>query len=93
MLKGLGAGSALTIAGAPSVLAQAPRTVKVAILKVVGNAHPLHYERLAPPGYKFDLVWVPSPAAAKDAIATGSADFALGGIVAGILGNANGEPV
>jgi len=93
LLKGLGAGGALTVVGAPAVLAQAPRTVKVAILKVVGNAHPLHYERLAPPGYKFDLVWVPSPAAAKDAIATGSADFALGGIVAGILGNANGEPV
>jgi len=92
LLKGLTAGTALTILGAPA-LAQSPKTIKVAILKVVGNAHPLHYERLAPPGYKFDLVWVPSPAAAKDAVATGSADFALGGIVAGILGNANGEPV
>jgi len=92
VLKGLTAGAALAMAGAPAS-AQQPKTIKVAILKVVGNAHPLHYERLAPPGYKFDLVWVPSPAAAKDAVATGSADFALGGIVAAILGNANGEPV
>jgi NitT/TauT family transport system substrate-binding protein len=92
LLKGLSAGTALAMVGAPA-FAQAPKTIKVAILKVVGNAHPLHYERLAPPGYKFDLIFVPSPAAAKDAVATGSADFALGGVVAAILGNANGEPV
>jgi NitT/TauT family transport system substrate-binding protein len=93
LLKGLTAGTALAMVGTPPVRAQQAKTIRVAVLKVVGNAHPLHYERLAPPGYKFDLVFVPTPAAAKDAVATGSADFALGGIVAAILGNANGEPV
>lgn len=91
VLQGLAAGALAVSTSRPS-WGQA-RTIKVAVLKVVGNAHPLHYERLAPPGYKFELIFVPTPAAAKDAVATGSAEFALGGIVAAILGNANGEPV
>lgn len=91
VLKGLAAASAAAATVRPA-WAQA-KTIRVAVLKVVGNAHPLHYERLAPPGYKFELIFVPTPAAAKDAVVTGSAEFALGGIVAAILGNANGEPV
>jgi NitT/TauT family transport system substrate-binding protein len=91
VLKGLAASAAAVSVSRPA-WAQT-KTIRVAILKVVGNAHPLHYERLAPPGYKFELIYVPTPAAAKDAVATGSAEFALGGIVAAILGNANGEPV
>jgi len=91
VLAGL-AGGAVAWAGVGRAWAET-KTVRVAVLKVVGNAHALHYEQLAPPGYKFDLVYLNTPADAKNAVATGSADFALGGVVAAVLGNANGEPV
>jgi NitT/TauT family transport system substrate-binding protein len=90
VLAGLAGTTALSVA--PAARAQ-EKTIRVAVLKVVGNAHALHYERLAPPGYKFQLIYMNTPADAKNAVAAGSADFALGGVVAAILGNANGEPV
>lgn len=69
------------------------QVIKVAVLKVASNAHFLHYARLAPKGYKFQTFFVNTPGDAKDAVVSGSADFALAGIAAAILGNANGEPV
>ncbi len=75
------------------IAAAQEQTIKVAVLRVASNAHYLHYQRLAPAGYKFQSVLVNTPGDAKDAVVSGSADFALAGVAAAILGNANGEPV
>ncbi len=90
-VTGVLAAAALALTAGPTVAQE--KTIKVAVLKLVGNAHALHYQELAPAGYKFDIVYVNTPADAKNAVATGSADFALGGVFAAILGNAAGEPV
>jgi ABC-type nitrate/sulfonate/bicarbonate transport system substrate-binding protein len=91
VLQGLGAGLAATMIGRDAAAQE--KTIRVAVLKVVGNAHALFYERFAPPGYKFQLTYMNTPTDAKDAVATGSADFALGGVVAAILGSSNREPI
>jgi NitT/TauT family transport system substrate-binding protein len=77
----------------PGVTRAEEQVIKVAVLKVASNAQYLHYAQFAPKGYKFQAFFVNTPGDAKDAVISGSADFALAGIAAAILGNANGEPV
>ena len=69
------------------------KVIKVGTLKLIHGITPHFYQQFAPPGYKIEVILFESPTDAKNAVVTGSADFATFGIAAAMLGAAAGEPV
>lgn len=78
--------------GLQSVQAQ-EKVIKVGTLKLIHGITPYFYQQFAPPGYKIEVITFESPTDSKNAVVTGSVDFATFGIAAAMLGAAAGEPV
>lgn len=92
----LTAAAAVTAAGAvPPVAraADAPRTVKVGMLKTANSVVAQFYQKFAPPGMTFQVVVFDTPPDGKDAVVSGSVDFGIFGLAAATLGAASGQPV
>src|SRR5471030_2669970 len=89
MLAAGAAGSALPLAarGADTIV------IKVGTLKLIHAITPYFYEKFTPPGYKIEVIPFESPTDGKNAVVTGTVDFAIYGIAAATLGGAAGEPV
>jgi NitT/TauT family transport system substrate-binding protein len=85
------AGAAIATRGLP-VRAQ-ERVIKVGTLKLIHGITPYFYSRFAPPGMKIEVIPFESPTDGKDAVVTGTVDFAIYGLAAATLGAAAGEPV
>ena len=73
--------------------ARAATTVKVGVLKLIHSIAPYFYERFAPEGTTIQIVPFESPTDGKDAILSGSVDFGIFGIAAGILAAAQRQPL
>lgn len=69
------------------------KVIKVGTLKLIHGITPHFYQQFAPPGYKFEVIPFESPTDSKNAVVTGSVDFATFGIAAAMLGAAAGEPI
>ncbi len=69
------------------------KVIKVGTLKLIHGITPYFYQQFAPPGYKIDVIPFETPTDSKNAVVTGSVDFATFGIAAAMLGAAAGEPV
>ncbi|MBM3343286.1 MAG: transporter substrate-binding domain-containing protein [Betaproteobacteria bacterium] len=69
------------------------KVIKVGALKLIHSITPHFYQQFAPPGYKIEVVPFESPTDSKNAVVTGTVDFATFGIAAAMLGAAAGEPV
>ncbi len=80
---------------APALLrqARAATVVKVGTLKLIHSITPHFYERFVPAGTSVQIVPFESPTDSKDAVVSGSVDFATFGIAAGILAAAQHQPV
>ncbi|MGI4802274.1 MAG: ABC transporter substrate-binding protein [Janthinobacterium lividum] len=80
---------------APVILrqARAETVVKVGTLKLIHSITPYFYERFVPAGTSVQIVPFESPTDSKDAVVSGSVDFATFGIAAGILAAAQHQPV
>ncbi len=92
----LSTAAALTAAGAvPSVAraADAPRTIKVGMLKTANSVVAQFYQKFAPPGVTYDVIVFDSPPDGKDAVVSGSVDFGIFGLAAATLGASSGQPV
>ena len=92
----LTAAAAITAAGAvPPVAraADAPRTVKVGMLKTANSVVAQFYQKFAPPGMTFQVIVFDTPPDGKDAVVSGSVDFGIFGLAAATLGAASGQPV
>lgn len=83
----------------PAVLrrARAQGTVKIGVkmgtLKLIHSITPYFYERFVPDGTVVQIVPFESPTDSKDAVVSGTVDFATFGIAAGILAAAQRQPV
>jgi len=80
---------------APAIVrqARAETLVKVGTLKLIHSITPYFYERFVPAGTSVQIVPFESPTDSKDAVVSGSVDFATFGIAAGILAAAQRQPV
>ncbi len=77
-----------------SATAQAQeKVIKVGALKLSHSITPHFYQQFAPPGYKIEVIPFETPTDSKNAVVTGTVDFATFGIAAAMLGAAAGEPV
>jgi NitT/TauT family transport system substrate-binding protein len=77
----------------PSPARAEDRVIKVGTLKLIHGITPYFYEKFLPPGYKVEVYPFESPTDGKNAVVTGSVDFAIYGIAAATLGAAGHEPV
>ncbi len=82
----------LTPLGIHSAQAQ-EKVIKVGTLKLIHGITPHFYQQFAPKGYKIEVIPFETPTDSKNAVVTGSVDFATFGIAAAMLGAAAGEPV
>ncbi len=80
---------------APVVLrrARAATVVRMGTLKLIHSITPYFYERFLPDGTTVQIVPFESPTDGKDAVVSGTVDFATFGIAAGILAAAQRQPV
>mgnify|MGYP003342405969 CR=1 FL=1 len=78
--------------GAMTAQAQ-EKVIKVGALKLIHSITPHFYQQFAPPGYKIEVIPFETPTDSKNAVVTGTVDFATFGIAAAMLGAAAGEPV
>ncbi len=69
------------------------KVIKVGALKLIHSITPHFYQQFAPPGYKIEVIPFETPTDSKNAVVTGTVDFATFGIAAAMLGAAAGEPV
>ncbi len=69
------------------------KVIKVGALKLIHSITPHFYQQFAPAGYKIEVIPFETPTDSKNAVITGSVDFATFGIAAAMLGAAAGEPV
>ena len=77
-----------------SATAQAQeKVIKVGALKLIHSITPHFYQQFAPPGYKIEVIPFETPTDSKNAVVTGTVDFATFGIAAAMLDAAAGEPV
>ncbi|PLW77134.1 ABC transporter substrate-binding protein [Cohaesibacter celericrescens] len=88
--------AALTVSAAPllssTALAQ-DKVIKVGTLKLIHGITPYFYQKFAPEGVTFEVFPFESPTDGKNAVVTGTVDFAIYGLAAATLGAAAGEPV
>jgi ABC-type nitrate/sulfonate/bicarbonate transport system substrate-binding protein len=93
----LAAAAAATAAGsiAPSfaLAADAPRTIKVGMLKTANSVVAQFYQKFAAPGSNYEVIVFDTPPDGKDAVVSGSVDFGIFGLAAATLGAASGQPV
>jgi ABC-type nitrate/sulfonate/bicarbonate transport system substrate-binding protein len=73
--------------------ADAPRTVKVGMLKTVNTVVMQFYQKFAPPGVTYQVIAFDTPPDGKDAVVSGSVDFGIFGLAAATLGAAAGQPL
>jgi ABC-type nitrate/sulfonate/bicarbonate transport system substrate-binding protein len=73
--------------------AEAPRTVKVGMLKTVNTVVMQFYQKFAPPGVTYQVIAFDTPPDGKDAVVSGSVDFGIFGLAAATLGAAAGQPL
>lgn len=73
--------------------ADAPRTIKVGMLKTANSVVAQFYQKFAPPGVTYDVIVFDTPPDGKDALVSGSVDFGIFGLAAATLGAAQGQPV
>lgn len=85
----------LLLAASCWVHAQTPPTkiVKVGTLKLVIGMTPYLYEKVAPPGYRFDVTVFDSPADVTAAVATRSVDVGMVGYPVAVLAFVAGQPI
>ena len=69
------------------------KVIKVGALNLIHSITPHFYQQFAPPGYKIEVIPFETPTDSKNAVVTGTVDFATFGIAAAMLGAAAGEPV
>ena len=77
----------------PQVAHAQEKSIKVGTLKLIHGITPHFYQQFAPAGYKIEVIPFETPTDSKNAVVTGSVDFATFGIAAAMLGAAAGEPV
>jgi NitT/TauT family transport system substrate-binding protein len=87
------AGISTVLVAAPFIARAQGTTVKMGALKLIHSISPHFYERFMPAGTKVEVIPFESPTEGKNAVVTGSVDFGVFGIAAGILGAAAREPV
>lgn len=73
--------------------ARAATVVRVGTLKLIHSIAPYFYARFVPDGTTVEIVPFESPTDGKDAVVSGSVDFATFGIAAGILAAAQRQPL
>lgn len=73
--------------------ARAATVVRVGTLKLIHSIAPYFYDRFVPDGTTVEIVPFESPTDGKDAVVSGSVDFATFGIAAGILAAAQRQPL
>ena len=62
------------------------KVIKVGALKLIHSITPHFYQQFAPPGYKIEVIPFETPTDSKNAVVTGTVDFATFGIAAAMLG-------
>jgi NitT/TauT family transport system substrate-binding protein len=90
--------SAAAVAAASSVpslarAADAPRVVKVGMLKTANSVVAQFYQKFAAPGYTYNVTVYNSPPDGKDALVSGTVDFGIFGLAAATLGASQGQPL
>ena len=87
--------SSLAALAAPTVLrhARAATTVRMGALKLIHSITPYFYERFAPEGTAIDIIQFENPADGKDAVISGTVDFATFGVAASILAAVAHQPL
>ena len=87
-------GGALALA-APAVLgrARAATVIRMGTLKLIHAITPYFYQRFAPDGTTIEVIAFESPADGKDAVVSGSVDFATFGVAASVLAAVAHQPL
>ncbi len=80
------------VAVSPAVMAQ-QKVIKVGTLKLIIGMTPFLYEKVAPPGYRFDITVFDTPADVTAAVATRSVDVGMVGYPVVVLAFSNGQPI
>jgi NitT/TauT family transport system substrate-binding protein len=92
----LSAAASVTALGAVPGLARAadaPRTIKVGMLKTANSVVAQFYQKFAAPGATYQVIVFDTPPDGKDALVSGSVDFGIFGLAAATLGASQGQPV
>lgn len=81
-----------TLVASPAASAQ-QKVIRVGTLKLIIGMTPFLYEKVAPPGYRYEVTLLDSPADVSAAVATRSVDVGMVGYPVAVLGFSNGLPI
>lgn len=77
----------------PLPAAAQTKTIKVGTLKLIIGMTPFLYEKVAPPGYRFEIIMLDTPADVAAAVATNSVDVGMVGYPVAVLAYSAGQPI
>ena len=89
----LGAALAATMAPAALRQARAAPVVRMGVLKLIHSITPYFYDHFTPEGVTVEIVQFENPADGKDAVVSGTVDFATFGVAAAILAAVAHQPL
>ena len=81
------------LAIAPPAAHAQQKVIKVGTLKLIIGMTPFLYEKVAPPGYRFEVTLFDTPADVSAAVATRSVDVGMVGYPVAVLAFSNGQPI
>ena len=88
-------GGAVLCLAAPMVLrhARATTVIRMGVLKLIHSITPYFYDRFLPQGTAIEIIPFESPADGKDAVVSGTVDFATFGVAAAVLAGVAHQPL
>jgi NitT/TauT family transport system substrate-binding protein len=85
--------AALTTVINPTARAQAPQTIRIAVVKATVLAPTLLVQKYLPPRWKTDITYFTTPSDMTNALLTDSVDLAYIGITIAVVARSKGQPI